>query len=128
MIEDPVKKCAAETFCSVSVNLAGSMWLEVVARKSSLFWRQTDDGRHPCVFSTATRPAKVMGCGHYVLGVVTEETSDSRRTKLLAYRSDTHDANVLLAFVWSWQVCCECLLPAGRDFLQGTAFVGLAET
>ena len=74
----------------VSVNLAGSMRLEVASRESSHFWRQTDDGRYPCVFCMATRPAKVIWCGHYVLGVVTEETSDSKRPIMPTSKNDNY--------------------------------------
>ncbi len=51
------------------------MRLEVAARESSFLWRRTDDERYPCVFGMGERPAKVLECGHYGLGVVTDENS-----------------------------------------------------
>ena len=52
-----------------------AMRLEVTARKSGFLWRRTDDRRYPCVFSMGMRRATVFCCGHYVLGVCTDETS-----------------------------------------------------
>lgn len=51
------------------------MRLEVAVRKSSFLWRQTDDRRYPCVLRRDKRRAKVLICGHYELGVCTDETS-----------------------------------------------------
>lgn len=75
------------------------MRLEVASRKSSHFWRQTDDVRHPCVFCTAKRPAKVVKCGHYELGVVTEETSGDKSTNVPASRSDAHESGARATLV-----------------------------
>jgi hypothetical protein len=74
--------CAGERSCS----WLAVMRLQVTAWESCFLWRRNDDGRYPCVLSMGMRPAKVISCKHYELGVCTDETSATRPSTVLATR------------------------------------------
>ena len=57
-----------------------AMRLEVAAWESGFFWRRTDDEHSTCVLRRIECSAEVLFCGHYVLGVCTDETSAHKPT------------------------------------------------